>query len=83
MLKVEVTGNNQIKKSAKGVDYVIQEAYVTLPNQKYPARIELFAPKGQSPYALGDYTLAPESFSVGEYGRLECRPVLVPLKPAK
>jgi hypothetical protein len=83
-LKVEVTGNNQAKKSAKGNDYVVQEAYIVLPSQKYPVKIEVLPPKGQPPYAPGDYTMSDESFSVGLYGKIEVRPHLVPmLKAAK
>jgi hypothetical protein len=76
MLKIEVTGTNTTKKSAKGNDYVVQEAYIQLPTHKYPVKIEVFAPKGQPPYAAGEYTLAPESFLVGDYGRIEVKPVL-------
>lgn len=78
MLNIEVTGNNVTKKSAKGNDYVLQEAYLTLPSHKYPVRIEVFPPKGGQVYPAGQYLLSLDSFKVGDYGKIECNPILVP-----
>lgn len=43
---------------------------------RYPERIELFLPDGEPPYSPGKYTIAPTSFYVGRYGRLEFIPRL-------
>lgn len=78
MLKIEITGNNQTKKSKAGNDYTLQEAYVTLPAHKYPVRIEVLPQRDKPIYAPGHYLLALESFKVGEYGKIEVNPILTP-----
>lgn len=79
MIKIEVTGKNETKRSKGGNDYTVQEAYVQIPSSRYPVKMEVFAPK-DGPYAPGEYTLSPESFLVGMYDKLEIKPVLVPLQ---
>lgn len=48
---------------------------------EYPERISLQLDDDQHPYAIGNYTLAPQSLYVAEYGRLNLgRPQLTPIQ---
>ena len=70
MLKIEVTAETQIIKSPKG-EFTKQIGYAFLPGSKYPRKISFMPPKRGELYAAGFYTVAPESFDVGQYDRLE------------
>ena len=87
--KVE-TREGKIKSGPRaGEDYSIrtQEAYVHN-GHAYPQRFKLQLPSNVTGYMPGFYTLAPESFLVGDYESLGLAraPVLVreeAVKPAK
>lgn len=71
-------------KSGKPYHMRMQEAFLHVLDkdgkpQKYPVRFELPLNTDQPPYAQGDYTLDAASFSVGDFGRVEVRPVLFAL----
>jgi hypothetical protein len=63
-----------------GKEYSMNEqfAYMHRPNDPYPEKIKLTLDNGQAPYAAGNYDLHHSSFSVGRFGGIEVRPVLVP-----
>jgi hypothetical protein len=47
----------------------------------HPEKITVTLPRGQeTPYPVGDYTLHPASFYVGNFGSLNLSPRLVPVK---
>lgn len=47
----------------------------------HPEKIIVTLPHGQTePYPVGDYTLHPASFYVGNFSSLEMRPRLAPVK---
>lgn len=47
----------------------------------HPEKITVSLPRGrEDAYPVGDYTLHPASFYVGNYGSLEMSPRLVPVK---
>lgn len=49
----------------------------------YPERIEMQVGEGQEAFPVGRYTLAPQSFYVGDFNSLAIgRPVLLPYKAA-
>lgn len=49
----------------------------------FPERIEFSLADGQEPYQVGNYSLSPASFFVGDFHSLSIgRPVLVPLAAA-
>lgn len=50
--------------------------------QKHPSRIVVTLEDNQQPYPIGDYTVAPTSFYVGQYGSLMFRARLHPVKQA-
>jgi hypothetical protein len=85
MLKIEIEKADVNVKSGVSArnqkQYQIREqnAYVHIPGQKYPQPIKLVLADDQQPYAPGSYTLAPESFFVGRFGDLQCRPRLAPV----
>ncbi|APY15762.1 DNA-binding protein [Brucella sp. 10RB9212] len=85
MIKIEVPSNEINERSgtrADGSKWTMrsQEIYVDV-GDKYPAKSSISLEDGQAAYAAGFYTLAPNSFRTGEYGRLELnrRIVLAPL----
>lgn len=46
----------------------------------YPERIEFSLADGQEPFAIGNYTLSPTSFYVGDFNSLSIgRPILEPM----
>lgn len=50
----------------------------------YPERIEMNIADGQEPFPVGNYTLAPQSFFVGDFNSLAIgRPILTPFKPGQ
>lgn len=56
--------------------------------EEYPTKITLthWLRNGQPerpPYPVGEYALAPASFTVGDYGTVNVSPVLVALAPVK
>jgi hypothetical protein len=79
MLKIEVTSETAVIKSPKG-EFTKQIGYAFLPASKYPRKISFMPPKRGELYPPGYYTIAPESFDVGQYDRLEVsRMVLTPI----
>ena len=75
MIRIEITDGHvetregKIKSGARqGEQYRIrtQEAYIHN-GHAYPARFKLSLPDDLAGYAPGFYTLAPESFGVGEF----------------
>jgi hypothetical protein len=82
MFKVEITGKSEVRtvNTAKGpLQFVECEAFAHLPNMQYPILIRITMPKdAKEPYPKGMYQLAPESFYVGKFNRLELSPRLVP-----
>lgn len=85
MIKVEFTDDRsdlRQRVSKAGKPYQLQAGYVYLPNERYPVRFEIFVGE-DGPYPPGNYTLRPESFYVGDFSRLEIRPIFQPMtKPA-
>lgn len=76
MLKVQIEKPPVLKTSGKGTRYKVQEAWVQLYDaegvpERYPRRMELMLRESEAGYPPGDYTLAPQSFRVGDYDRLE------------
>lgn len=62
-----------------------QEAWAYLSNRdgsahKHPSRIVISLEAEQAPYPVGDYTVSPTSFYVGQYGSLMFRARLQLLK---
>lgn len=82
-----VVENSGVAK-ATGKPYTIrkQTAWAHVMDQdgkpyEYPARIELQLENDQAPHPVGNYTIAPASFFVGDYDKLAMRRlVLSPLK---
>lgn len=69
-------------KQGQPYEMVEQEGWVNMPNGEV-RRLQLLLQDGARPYQVGDYQLAPESFVVGDFGRLEIgRLVLVPAAAA-
>lgn len=50
---------------------------------EFPDKFEIALDAEQAPYQRGAYTLHPASLYVGREGRIELRPRLVPVAPAK
>lgn len=74
MLKIVVKSQEvEIKKgtSRAGKPYVISEQTVYLQTADEVRRFSVALKTGQTPYAPGEYALAPESFTVGQWGSLE------------
>jgi len=71
--------------SAKGREYTIrdQDALCFKPGSRYPDKIKVNVPDGQSAYQPGRYELHPDSFQVSRFGNLEIRAVLSPLPAQK
>lgn len=78
MFTIEVPKNPSIRTftSAKGKQlHKLENAWAHLPGSPYPVQIAFLIP---SPVIEpGKYTLAPDSFRVGQYNALEVRPVLL------
>lgn len=93
MIRIEVTADVIVKTGnarATGKPYEIKEqvAFAHLIDKngkpsKYPARILLRVNRDAEPLPSGDYTLAPESFYVGDFGALALSPVLRPIQAVK
>jgi len=47
----------------------------------HPTRINVLMAADDQPYPVGDYTLHPSSFYVGDYGKLTLTTRLAPIKP--
>lgn len=83
-----ITPRQQVsKKSGEVMTFFEQSAwaYTTDRDGKphpYPQRIVINHRDGSKPYPVGNYTISPESFYVGRFGRLEMSPRLVPIKTA-
>ena len=67
--------------SQRGNEYTIrdQNALCFKPGSRYPDKIKINVPDGQSAYQPGRYQLHPDSFQVSRFGNLEVRPILSPL----
>lgn len=71
------------KKSGRAYSFREQRAWAFLEGKPFPVEFVLILPDDQSgPYPLGEYLLAPSSFYVGDFGRIECNPRLVVAKAA-
>ena len=90
-IKIEVVSRDVDVRSgtnARG-DWTIREqhAYLHKGSEPYPALIKITLEKDQPAYEPGNYQLADNSFFVGKYNDLMCRPRLVPMvaqaQPAK
>lgn len=88
MLKVEVkttdtkVKSGNAKRSGKPYSFKEQAAWVYLPSKPFPVEIKVMLDEDQPAYPLGEYIISPESFYVGDFGRIECSPKLVG-KPAR
>lgn len=82
-IKIEIVSRDVDVRSGKNDrgDWVIREqhAYMHKGTDPYPDRIKITLDKDQSPYEPGNYQLADNSFFVGKYNDLMCRPRLAPL----
>lgn len=91
-IRVTVKSTAIRERTKKGTGEIFaheQQAYAWLFDrdgkpEEYPQKITLtiWLRNGQperAPYPPGEYTLAPTSFTAGDYGRLECSPRLVPV----
>jgi hypothetical protein len=83
-IRIEVKSANVHENSgtakATGKPYTIrkQTAWAHVVDQDgkqydFPARIEIQLDSDQTPYAVGNYTIAPSSFFVGEFDKLAMR----------
>ena len=86
MIKIEVKSlevharSGISSKSGKPYNIRTQPGYALLPGKAYPVEISLTLEEGQSPWAVGAYKLASESFFVGQYNNLQLgRLVLEPI----
>lgn len=77
--------NGVSKRTQKPYNIREQEAYLHRADKPYPVAMKIALGDQAHAYQPGFYTLAPESFFVGRFGDLECRPVMVPegARPAK
>lgn len=90
MIRIEVTDELKVKSGiarGTGKPYEIVEqvgfAHLVGENgqaQKYPTQVSIPVRKGSQPLAAGDYTLAPESIVLGQWGALDLRMVLRPIQ---
>ena len=82
-IKIEVTSSDIDVRSGRNErgDWTIREqhAYMHKGSDPYPDRIKITLDKDQQPYSPGMYELADNSFFVGKYNDLMCRPRLVPI----
>ncbi len=76
------------KTSGKPYDMTFQTVYAHTADQSgkplpFPEKTEIILDKGTAPYAVGEYTLSPNSLYVDRNGSLAVACKLVPLrKPA-
>jgi hypothetical protein len=95
-IRITVKNTELRARTKKGTDTVFaheQTAYAWLfgrdgKPEEYPQKITLTiwqrdGKPEHPPYPPGDYTLAPASFTAGDYGRLEVAPRLVAIPAAK
>lgn len=93
MLKViiekadENANTRQITTGAGPRTVLEQFAYVHLSGHRYPVRAKFTVPEAHNrPYPAGTYTVAPESFRIGKYEKLELNPFelfLIPMDTPK
>jgi len=69
-----VQGKSQ--RSGKDYSFHTQQAYAHLAGKPYPVECRVNVDAGQSAFALGFYTLKPESFYVDKFGNLGLSPKL-------
>lgn len=92
-IRITVKSADLTQRDAKGRTLYEQTAWAFTCDRNgklndYPERIRLtfWTDKAGNmegkAYAPGDYTLAPNSFYVGDYGSLQCSPRLVPVAQA-
>lgn len=67
------------KKSGRAYSFKEQPAYAHIAGKPYPVEMSLTLDDVAQPYPPGMYTLADDSFYVGDFKKLECKPRLVPL----
>lgn len=90
MIKIEVTDKVTEKsgissKTQRPYSIREQQAFAHVYEKdgtlaRYPKEIKLSLRDDTPPFAPGDYTIAPASVFIGEFGRMELNPVLVPVK---
>lgn len=73
------TVNTRSGVSAKGREYQIREqsALMFKSGSRYPDKIKINVPDGQSAYQPGRYELHDDSFQVSRFGNPELRAILV------
>lgn len=50
-----------------------QSAWATLPGDRYPQKLTLQLAAGARPYAIGRYRVAPTSYSIDRFGKLQLK----------
>ncbi len=89
MLRIEIVSaefeliEGVSKKTGNPYSFRKQKGYLHQPGQKYPEGFDFTLEDDQPPYQAGNYTLAPNAVSVNRDGRLDVKPVLVPMQAAK
>ena len=84
-IEIESTAVSDRKgTSQKGREYHIREqgALMFKPGSRYPDKIKINVPDGQSAYQPGRYELHDDSYQVSRFGNPELRAILV-AAPAK
>lgn len=85
MIKIQIEKATSVNKSGtssrtqKAYSMDEQQALLFRDGENYPDKITITLKSGERPYPVGVYTLADESYIVAGFGKLEVRPVLVPL----
>ncbi len=92
MLKIEIatqainTRNGISKRTQQPYTIHEQEAYLHQEGKPYPTPMKLNVEANEQgipqAYAMGQYSLAPDSFYVDRYGSLACKPRLVAIAQA-
>jgi len=82
MIRIEVRSTEVILKSGMGRSgrpYELREQSALAVTGEEVRRIRLTLDRGQAPYPVGIYTLAPESITFDQWGGLGLRPQLRPV----
>lgn len=88
-LKIEVKSTETVqkggtgKRSGRAYSFKEQTAFAHIDGKPYPVEMSLTLNDNDAAYAPGLYTLAPDSFYIGDFRKLECKPRLVPVTGAK
>lgn len=86
MIRIDVTDTvetvNYKGKNGQPATLRLQQCYAHVVGLKYPVLTKLALWAEDSPHAVGEYTLAPESIEVDERGRLSLHPKLLRVRKA-